>query len=95
MDTLNQITGVLTAPEGYTLVVNLIIGGIMKGLVELASKHPSIPNTLAIPVVLVVGIGLSWGASLILAPGLEWDVIITVTMAGFGFTSAGKTMFTK
>ena len=95
MYSLQQAFSNVTAPQGYTMVIQFVVGGIMKGLVELASKNPNLPNTLAVPVIVVFGIALSWAFSLVLAPGLDWDTIIGATLAGYGLVSAGKSTLEK
>lgn len=95
MDTLQTIGEVVQTPEAYTSFVNIVIGALMHGLIEWGKKRPDIPNMLLVPVVLILGLGLSWGASFLFAPGLPIALIWMATLAGFGGVDAARSMFTK
>lgn len=95
MDSLQTIEGFVQSPEAFTSFVNIVIGALMHGLIEWGKKKPDFPNMLLVPVVLIVGLGLSWGASFAFAPGLPIAIIWTTTLAGFGAVDAGRSMLTK
>lgn len=77
-----------TMPAGYALVVNVIIGGLIKGLIEFSeTRLPTIPNSIIVSVCTAAGLALSWATSLLIAPGLSFEVIATATFAGVGIGS--------